>query len=124
MLALVANTAANKYGFTTVVGLGWASGSGDPDLTSESNRQDNSWSNQETRDEFLSMVTKFAREYQPPFLFLGNETNLYCRTHSTTEWALWLSEYSACYDSIKAVSSEHSGLHYVPIRITQGCWSI
>lgn len=105
VLALVAMTAANQYGFTPAIGLGWAGGSGDPDLTSESDPQDNSWNNQETRDEYLSMVTKFAREHQPPFLFLGNETNIYYRTHSAAEWELWLSEYSVCYDSIKAVSA-------------------
>jgi hypothetical protein len=104
-LAMVAETAANQYGFTPAIGLGWAGGSGDPDLTSESDPQDNSWNNQETRVEFLSMVTAFAREHQPPFLFLGNETNIYYRSHTAAEWELWLSEYSACYDSIKAVSA-------------------
>lgn len=31
--------------------------------------------------------------------------NIYYRTHSAAEWELWLSEYSVCYDSIKAVSA-------------------
>lgn len=104
-LALVAMTAADQYGFTPAVGLGWAGGGGEPDLTSESDPQDNSWDNQATRDDYLSMVTEFAREYQPPFLFLGNETNSYYRVHSAAEWESWLSEYSACYDSVKAVSA-------------------
>ena len=103
-LASVAVTAADQYGFTPAVGLGWAGGGGEPDLTSESDPQDNSWGNQETRDEYLFMVAEFAREHQPPFLFLGNETNSYYRTHSAAEWALWVSEYCACYDSVKTVS--------------------
>ena len=104
-LALVAMIAANEYGFTPAIGLGWTVEGGEPDLTSESDPQDNSWENQETRNEYLSMVTELAREYRPPFLFLGNETNSYYRTHSTAEWEYWLSEYSECHDAIKAVSA-------------------
>lgn len=96
-LILVAETSANQYGFTPAIGLGWAGGNGNPDLTSESEPQNNSWSNQETRNEFLSMVTEFAQEHQPSFLFLGNETNIYYRTHTAAEWELWLSEYGVCY---------------------------
>jgi hypothetical protein len=104
-LAIAAVAAADEYGFTPVIGLGWTGGDGEPDLTSESAPEENSWANQETRGEFLSMVTALAREDRPPYLFLGNETNAYYRTHSAEDWELWLSEYDACYDSIKAVSA-------------------
>lgn len=103
-LALVADAAAKDYGFVPALGLGWAGGEGEPDLTSEPDTIDNSWSNQETRDEYLTMVTEVARLHQPPLLFLGNETNSYYRTHSVAEWESWLSVYSACYDSIKVLS--------------------
>ncbi len=103
-LALAAVSAAAQYGFTPAIGLGWTVGEGEPDLTSESDPQDNSWTNQETRDEYLAMVSTFAGEYKPRLLFLGNETNAYYNTHTAAEWAAWLSEYAACYDAVKAVS--------------------
>jgi hypothetical protein len=103
-LATAAMDAAAHFGFTPVVGLGWSDGAGAPNLTSESEPGNNSWTNAETRSEFLSMVTAFASTRHPPFLFLGNETNSYAVTHSVAEWAAWMSELFACYDAIKAAS--------------------
>jgi len=103
-LALAAMAASQQYGFTPAIGLGWADGDGNPDLTSTTEPVNNTWNNMETRDAYRTMVTQFARTYQPPYLFLGNETNAYHRTHTTPEWDQWLSEYVACYDSVKIVS--------------------
>jgi len=103
-LAVIGATTSNQYGFTPAIGIGWANGAGEPDLTSQSDPQDNSWSNQESRSEYLAMITDFARMHHPPFLFLGNEVNFYYMTHSTHEWQEWLEVYKAAYDSVKAVS--------------------
>ncbi len=103
-LALAAMSAADQYDFTPVIGLGWTVGGGSPDLVSRTDTLDDSWANTETRDEFLAMVVDLAGEYRPPFLFLGNELNMYYNTHTDEEWRSWLEEYSACYDAIKAVS--------------------
>jgi hypothetical protein len=94
----------NTFGTTPAFVVGWADGTGTPDLTSESEPGNNSWSNVETRNEFLAMVTALAQQQQPPTLLLGNEVNMYLVTHSPTEWADWLSQYQACYTAIKAVS--------------------
>ncbi|MEW6073278.1 MAG: hypothetical protein AB1726_11900 [Planctomycetota bacterium] len=103
-LASLGATLAADHPFTPAIGFGWADGDGDPDLTSDSEPANDSWSNQETRDEFRGMVTAFAALHQPPYLFLGNETNTYYLRHSAAEWTAWLSEFAACYDAVKAVS--------------------
>jgi len=105
-LASTAMVDARTYGFTPTVGIGWTDGQGNPDLTSDSEPANNSWSNQETRAEFLQMAGDFAALYQPPYLFLGNETNVYYATHTAAEWADWISEFEACYDAIHAVSRD------------------
>ena len=94
--------AAQTYGFTPVIGFGWTDGAGNPDLDSTGDPTD-SWLNAETRDDFLTMVTHFVQAWPVPYLFLGNETNVYWLTHSQAEWDAWISEYEACYDAIKAV---------------------
>jgi len=103
-LATFAMTTAALHGFVPAVGIGWADGSGAPDLTSDSEPANDSWTNLETRDEFRQMLVDFAMANKPPYLFLGNETNTYALTHSAAEWSAWLSEYGECYDAIKAVS--------------------
>lgn len=103
-VALAAMAGAQAYGYTPAVGFGWTDGAGDPDLTSESDGVDNSWSNAETASEFLAMVTDFATTYQPPYLFLGNETNSYFMTHSSGEWSAWLTVLGDAYDAVKAAS--------------------
>jgi len=97
-------TAARDYHFLPVIVLAWTDAEGRPDLTSESEPANNSWSNQETRDEFLAMVRSLAKDWQPPVLILGNETNTYWLTHTPQEWADWTSELNLCYDAVKAVS--------------------
>ena len=103
-LAAQAMTWAHDFHFTAAIGLGWADGAGAPDLASDSDPLDNSWSNAETRAEFLAMVTHLAQSRKPKYLFLGNEVNTYYLTHTPGEWNAWVSEFSACYDAIKLAS--------------------
>jgi len=102
--ALAAMLAANQYGFVPAIGFGWADGNGNPDLASAGDPLDNSWANAETRADFLTMVTDFAAANQPPYLFLGNETNSYFVTHTQPEWDEWMSELADCYAAVKAAS--------------------
>ncbi len=107
-LALTGVVAAQTFGFTPAIGFGWSS-DGVPDLTSESDPLENSWFNQETRDEFLLMVTSFAASWRPPYLFLGNETNVYYVDYlqkSAPEWDAWLAVFEEAYDAIHAVSPD------------------
>jgi hypothetical protein len=87
------------------IGIGWAAGDGSPDLVSESEPANNSWTNQETRDEFLALVTDFAATFEPTYLFLGNEINFWYLDHPG-DWIHWMSELEACYDAIKLVSPD------------------
>lgn len=102
--AKAAMTAAEQYGFFPAIGFGWADGDGVPDLRSNSDPLNNSWSNLETRALFRTMVEQFALQYRPPVLFLGNETNAYWLNATPSQWANWLSELVACYAAIKRVS--------------------
>jgi len=103
--ALVASglAAAAQYGFTPAVGLGWTDGSGTPDLTGESSAT-NSWFNQETRGEFIGLVTTLVTNHAVPYLFLGNETNSYWLTHTQAEWDEWIDVFQEAYLAIKTAS--------------------
>jgi hypothetical protein len=48
---------------------------------------------------------EFASEYQPPFLFLGNESDAYFIT-DPADYARWVLFYNRAYDAVKAVSPE------------------
>ncbi|MEK6623465.1 MAG: hypothetical protein AABY86_00760, partial [Bdellovibrionota bacterium] len=69
--------AAAQFGVKPVIGFGWSSGDGIPDLASTSEPSNNSFTNLETRQNFRAMVAAFAVQYHPAYLFLGNETNSY-----------------------------------------------
>ncbi len=103
-LALTAMAGAAQHGYVPVVGFGWSDGAGNPDLASESEPANESWTNAETRAEFLAMVSAFSAQHRPPFLFLGNETNSYFVGHSQAEWDAWTSELSSCCDAVHAAS--------------------
>lgn len=103
--ALAGMAGAASFGYVPAIGIGWADGNGVPDLTSGSSAE-NSWLNAETRQLFLDMVTQLATDHRPPFLFLGNEINLYYEAHTQTEWDAWVSELEACADAIHAASPQ------------------
>lgn len=95
--------AAAYAGVYPVFGFGWTDGEGVPDLTSESDPFDNTWNNQETRQEFLNMVALFVATYRPPYLFLGNETNLYFHQPGA-DWGAWLDTFDQAYQTVKSIS--------------------
>lgn len=103
-LFVAAGAFVATYGCVPSHVVGWSDGSGAPDLTSESEPANNTWTNQETRAEFLAVATALAQSQRPPLILLGNEVNAWYVTRSQAEWNDWVSEYEACYDAIKAVS--------------------
>lgn len=104
-LALTAQLAGDSFQLIPAVGFGWTI-DGVPDLTSQISPTDNTWNNPETRVDFLDMVTSYVEEKQPPYLFLGNETNLYYLEATPDEWADWVSMYAEAYAAIKAASPD------------------
>ncbi|MDH3591085.1 MAG: hypothetical protein OER88_04365, partial [Planctomycetota bacterium] len=101
--AIFANNESQTYGFLPIVGFGF-NGSAGPALTSESDRTDNSWTNNETRTEFLAMVREYARRYRPQYLFLGNEINSYYLTATQPQWEAWVTMFREAYLAVKAES--------------------
>lgn len=101
--ALVAQAAKKEYGIVPTVGIGWTIGK-NLDLASVSSPNNNTWTNVETQQKFVAMVTAYAREYRPPFLFLGNEVNMYASDMSPEEWQAWVQVYRQSYEAIKQVS--------------------
>jgi hypothetical protein len=91
-------------GVTLAIGFGWSDGAGQPDLASSETPGDNSWTNAETRADFLAMVTAYARDHQPPYMFLGNEINTYWLANAGADWADWVSEFSDCVTAIHDAS--------------------
>ena len=98
--------AAQVYDFHPSIGLSWSDATGAPDLTSESDPTNNSWSNAETRSEFLEVVERIATDVQPLYFYLGHETNLYYLTHTQAEWNEWLVTLEAAYAIVHAVSPD------------------
>lgn len=101
--AVFAQDSRTQYGFFPLLTFSWADGAGVPDLLSEADMVDNSWSNQETRDEFRTMVAAYASQYAPPYLCLGHEVNTWYLAN-TADYADWLTQLEECYDAIKAAS--------------------
>lgn len=105
-LATFAAGQSRQRGFALAMGFGWADGAGRPDLASAASPADNSWTNVETRADFLQMVTDFARAHRPAYLFLGNETNVYWLATGGSDWSAWVSEFVACRAAIAAASPQ------------------
>lgn len=101
-----ARAASALYGFRPLCTLSWHDEHGVADLTSESEPSNNSWTNAETRAEFLAVAQSIASTMRPLYLALGHETNHYWRTCTPAEWDAWLSQLAECYAAIKAVSPD------------------
>ena len=95
--------ARDQFGVVPTFVVGWADGNGLADLTSDSEPGNNTWSNLETRQEFVAMVTAFAQSAQPARLALANEFNIWWASNQAL-YADWESLYEEAYDAIKAVS--------------------
>jgi hypothetical protein len=114
---------SQTFGFVPLVGLRWSDGDGVPDLTSESEPANNSWTNVETRAEFLSVCNEIATVWAPPYLALGVDTNFYWATHTPDEWTAWISEFGECYDAVKAASPDTIVLTVFQWEIMKGLGS-
>ncbi len=101
-----AHVAALQFDFHPAIALTWTNSAGVPDLFSESDLGNNSWTNPETRAEFLAVVQRVASTVRPLYLSLGYETNVYYLTHSQAEWDAWLSVLQACNAIVHAVSPD------------------
>ncbi len=104
-LVVTAMAARDQFGVQPTLVIGWANGDGVADLTSDSEPGNNTWTNAETRQEFLDMVTALASTYQPRYLALANEFNIWWATHGS-EYDDWESLYQSAYDAIKLASPE------------------
>jgi hypothetical protein len=60
-------------------------------------------SNADARALFVSMVSTFASDKHPAYVFLGNESDFYYE-QSASDYANWVVAYNAAYDAIKAAS--------------------
>lgn len=104
-LIATAVAADAQFGVRPTFVIGWADGQGVPDLTSDSEPSNNTWSNAETRTEFTDMVVDLATSYQPEYLALANELDIWWEAHPG-DLDQWLSLYSSVYDAVKAVSPQ------------------
>lgn len=95
--------AASQYGYTPIIVFGWRSGDTQLHLSVPANAA-NDWGNQEARQLFRQMLVEFAAQYQPPYLFLGNESDGYYIANPA-DYARWLEFYNEAYDAVKAVSA-------------------
>lgn len=94
--------AASQYGYTPIIVFGWRSSNTQLHLDLPANPTPN-WSNAEAQALFIQMLVDFASEYQPPYLFLGNESDDYYIAQPQ-DYMRWIEVYNRAYDAIKAVS--------------------
>ncbi|MEW6741879.1 MAG: hypothetical protein AB1486_03885 [Planctomycetota bacterium] len=92
---------AGAYGFTPMVVFGWRSG--DTLLLNVPEDPTNDWTNASARALFLDMLRDFAAEHSPPYLFIGNENDMYY-TANPTDYLNWVAFYESAYDSLKAAA--------------------
>jgi len=87
--------------FVPVLVFGWRAGE-EPLIRVPANPV-NDWSNQEAAELYVGVVEQIAEAHSPPFIFLGNESDLY-HTLDPVDYERWVQVYNTAYDRIKAVS--------------------
>lgn len=92
---------ASTYPYDPVLVFGW--GPADDVHIAVPSDPTNDWTNEAAGDLYVSMVESFADEYDPPFMFLGNESDEYFAI-DPEDYARWVEVYDRAYDAIKAVS--------------------
>ncbi len=102
-IVVSAMAARDQFGVEPTLVLGWADGSGVADLTSDSEPGNNTWTNAETVSEFVTMLGNVAGTYQPEYLGIANELNIWWASHPT-EFNDWLAAYQLAHDAIKLAS--------------------
>ena len=92
---------AHSYDFTPIVVFGWRTGA--TLYVEVPANPTNDWTNAEAKGLFREMLMEFASTYQPPYMFLGNESDAYYE-QNPADYANWIAFYNGAYDAIKAVS--------------------
>lgn len=92
---------AAQYDYTPIITFGWRSG--DSLHLNVPDNPTNDWTNLEARRLFAAMLEEFARDYQPPFLFLGNESQAYY-IQDQQDYTNWIEFYNQAYEVVKAAS--------------------
>lgn len=101
--ASIASGAA-EFGYVPINVLGWRSEGNVVHLAVPANPT-NDWTNEEAKALYEQMLVEFAQTYQPPYIFLGNESDEYFAGFPE-DYARWIEFYNRAYDSIKAVSPQ------------------
>lgn len=95
--------ASAAEGITPMAVVGWRSD--DRVRLGVPSNPNNDWSNAEAKQLFLDMIRDLARQYRPPFVFLGNENDLYYE-QAPEDYPNWVRFYDRAYDAIKSISPE------------------
>lgn len=95
---------AAEFGYVPINVFGWRSEGNIVHLAVPDNPT-NDWTNEEAQALYQQMLVDFAETYQPPYIFIGNESDEYFIGHPE-DYARWIAFYNQAYDAIKAVSPD------------------
>jgi hypothetical protein len=95
---------ASEFGYVPIHVFGWRSQGNIVHLAVPDNPT-NDWSNEAAKALYEQMLVDFAQTYQPPYIFIGNESDEYYIEHPE-DYARWIEFYNRAYDAIKAVAPD------------------
>ena len=98
------NRRAAEFGYVPIHVFGWRSEGNIVHLAVPANPT-NDWTNEEAKDLYEQMLVDFAETYQPPYIFIGNESDEYY-LGQPEDYARWIEFYNRAYDAIKAVAPD------------------
>lgn len=93
---------AAEFGYVPINVFGWRSQGNIVHLAVPDNPA-NDWTNEAAKDLYQQMLVAFAETYQPPYIFIGNESDEYFIGHPE-DYLRWVEFYNRAYDAIKAVA--------------------
>ena len=94
---------AEPHGYSPILVFGWR-GPEQPHIRIPDNPV-NHWGNEDAAALYVDVVANMASEHSPPFLFLGNESDLYF-DQDPEDYQRWVEVYETAYSRIKEVSPE------------------
>ena len=92
---------ADGHDYTPVSVFGWRSG--ETLFLRMPDDPTNDWTNVSARDAFIDMVTAYAAQWEPRYVFLGNETDFYFEQEPGL-YRFWVDAYRQMYVAIKDAS--------------------
>jgi hypothetical protein len=101
--ALLTVTQGADRGFQPLLVFGWRSG--EELFIRVPENAVNDWRNDDAVRLLGDAVAGLAEAHEPPFVFLGNESDFYF-AQDPEDYARWVAAYEAVYDRIKAVSPD------------------